>query len=109
MSDTPVAGMPGTWPWLEHLNAEDRALLVRVARDLGMHPERLQHDEVALALVLSHGATFDAVWNANDDDALLRVSPFLVFAAAVHRAWAHLQGARHVDEWIGARQRLPVL
>jgi hypothetical protein len=27
----------------------------------------------------------------------------------VHRAWAELQHATHVDEWIGPRRRLPVL
>jgi hypothetical protein len=39
---------------------------------------------------------------------LAAVSPFLVFATAIHRGWADVQEASHVNEWVGLRQRLPV-
>ena len=104
----PMTDLSGAWPWLEHLTPEDRTLLARAAQESGVDAERLRHDEAALAAVLSHPATFAVVWG-DGDEALLGASPFLVFATAVHRGWADLQGVHHVDEWVGARQRLPVL
>jgi hypothetical protein len=95
-------------PWLEHLTQADWDVLRRAAREAGVHAEDLPHDEAALAAVLVHPGTFSTICRA-DDEAWVGASPFLVFAAAVHRGWGDLQGARHVDEWVGARQRLPVL
>jgi hypothetical protein len=104
-----MSGISGTWGWLEHLTEDDRALLTRVGREAGIDPGRLQTDEAALAAVLCHPSVFGAVWTDRTDEALVRSSPFLVFATAVHRGWVDLQGARHVAEWVGTRQRLPVL
>jgi hypothetical protein len=58
---------------------------------------------------LAHPVAFDAVFSRADDDALVATSPFLTFALVVHRTWTELQTARHIDEWVGPRQRLPVL
>ncbi len=101
--------MSGPWPWLEHLTEADVALLARVGRNVGIEPARLRHDESALAAVLSHPAVFAAVWANRSDEAPVGPSPFLVFATAVHRAWVDLRTVRYVDEWVGVRQRLPVL
>jgi hypothetical protein len=43
-----------------------------------------------------------------EGDALLRASPFLVFAVLVHRAAQDLDHVRFVDEWIGPQRRVPI-
>jgi hypothetical protein len=96
-------------PWFEHLTQGDRDLVARAAQEAGIGVERLRRDEDALAAALAHHATFRIVWGDGGDDALLRASPFLVFAVAVHRAWSDVGQARHIEEWVGARQRVPVL
>jgi hypothetical protein len=95
--------------WYDHLSGGDLDLLGRVARSAGVRPDDVRHDPAALVRVLSHPAAFEAVFARPDDDVLLSTSPFLTFALVVHRGWVELQGAHHVDEWVGARQRLPVL
>jgi hypothetical protein len=102
-----VSGIAG---WLDHLGPGDLARVDEIARTAGLEGDRHHHDEAALGAVLVHPSAFATVWGDGDGDGWgVPASPFLVFATAVHRAWADLQGARHVDEWIGARQRLPVL
>jgi hypothetical protein len=104
-----MRAVSGADAWFEHLTEGDVALLVRVAGDAGIDVARLRNDDAALAALLSHPAVFTAVWADRSDEALVRSSPFLVFATAVHRGWVDLLTARHVDEWVGTRQRLPVL
>jgi hypothetical protein len=59
--------------------------------------------------VLAHPRAFETMFGPGDATAWLPASPFLAFAVLVHRGWQDLQHARYVDEWIGPRQRLPVL
>src|SRR5262249_10641218 len=66
-------------------------------------------DDDAMSRVLAHPATFEAVFGAASDEPLLRASPFLTFALVVHRGWAELRHATYVHEWVGPRERLPVL
>src|SRR5215218_5570779 len=40
--------------------------------------------------------------------ALHGVSPFLTFAAAVHRTAARMREASYIEEWVGPRRRVPV-
>lgn len=94
--------------WLDHLTDGDGQLLRQVAPAAGAEPAALGEGE-ALARVLAHPATFDAVFGSARSHAPPSASPFLVFAVAVHRGWAELRGTHHVDEWVGPRQRLPVL
>ncbi len=101
--------VPGTSGWWEHLTEADLEVLGAVAREAGIDAARLRQDDGALSAALAHPAAFAVVWADRRDEALVRISPFLVFATAVHRGWVELQTARHVDEWVGARQRLPVL
>src|SRR5438105_12437677 len=56
--------------------------------------------------VLDRSDTFDRIFGG---DPLFVASPFLVFAAAVHRTAADLDSATYVEEWLGPRQRIPVL
>jgi len=94
--------------WLEHLTTTDLDLLARVAPAAGVGPAELRCDDAAIGRVLAHPETYDAVL-APGDEALHAVSPFLTFAVVVHRGWAELHTASHVDEWVGPRRRLPVL
>jgi hypothetical protein len=95
--------------WWDHLTDEDRTLLAAVGGRIGLPVERMRADEAALASALAHPEVFDAVWGASvPDRGVVCISPFLVFATAIHRGWADLQQASHVAEWVGLRTRLPV-
>jgi hypothetical protein len=102
--------------WFEHFTPDDVALLARLAGRAGLDPPALRTRPDALAAVLAHPLAVAAVLGDGDPGgegdpgrALAAVSPFLLFAVVVHRGWADLQRAQHVDEWVGPRQRLPVL
>ncbi len=95
--------------WFDHLSERDRDFLRPLARRAGIAEPAVRRDAAALAHVLAHPATFDAMFGRPDDDNLLATSPFLTFAVIVHRAWSELASVGHVDEWVGVRQRLPVL
>ncbi len=99
----------GGQAWFDHLNDADLALIARVAPDAGVDPVDVRSDAGALLRVLAHRAAFDSVFKSPHEEALLPASPFLTFALLLHRGWAELLGAHHVDEWVGPRQRLPVL
>ena len=95
--------------WFEHLSERDLELLGRLAARAGVSPSDVGTDPAALTQVLAHPGAFEAVFANPDDETLVATSPFLTFALVVHRTWTELQTARHVDEWVGPRQRLPVL
>jgi hypothetical protein len=95
--------------WLEHLSDRDLDLLGRLAPRAGVSAAAVRTDPSALTRVLSDAAAFDAVFSRPDDETLVATSPFLTFALVVHRTWTELQTARHIEEWVGPRQRLPVL
>jgi hypothetical protein len=95
--------------WFENFSDTDRALLTRVGSLVGLGLDDMQRDPAALALVLAHQATYDAVFEAQQGEMFAVTSPFFVFSVVVHRGWSDLQGAMSVDEWVGVRQRLPVL
>src|SRR5687767_10386362 len=95
--------------WFDHLSDGDRDLLRRIASRIGTDPGDLGDTPDALARVLAHPLTFESVFSAGGEPVSAIVSPFLTFAVVVHRAWDELQHVSHVDEWVGPRQRLPVL
>jgi hypothetical protein len=99
----------GDWAWFDHLTADDWDVIGRIAPHTGADPGSLRGNADALTRVLSHPVAFETVFGQPDDHTVVAVSPFLAFALIVHRAWAELQHAGHVDEWVGPRQRLPVL
>jgi hypothetical protein len=85
--------------WLEHLGDGDLALLGRVTgRPAGPGQVGAQ---------LADPAAYDAVFDPRGDP-LLRASPFLVFALAVHRTAADLEAAAFVPEWRGRQQPVAV-
>jgi hypothetical protein len=94
--------------FLEHLSAHDLDLLRAVASRAGV-AAGVATDEDAIPRLLAQPALFDAVFDTATDEPLLPTSPFLTFALIVHRGWAELQRATYVNEWVGPRERLPVL
>jgi hypothetical protein len=95
--------------WFEHLSVGDLNLVARMAPAAGVDAGRARSDTGALLEVLAHPTAFDTMFAAPEATTWVPASPFLTFAIIVHRGWVELQHARHVDEWIGPRQRLPVL
>jgi hypothetical protein len=71
---------------------------------------RLRSDPQLVERVVGDGSTFERLFGPRRaDDPLILASPFLVFAVGVHRAAAELEEATFVPDWVGPRQRLPVL
>lgn len=91
---------------LEHLSDDDLRLLAANAEPPA-DPAGLRRDPDRVARLLASPRVFEAVM-ARSDEALVVLSPFLVFAVMVERAAADLAGASFVEEWAGPRQRLPV-
>ncbi len=96
---------PGDWTLLARaggFDGRDAAAAVARLRARPDEAERLLASESVARAVLGRGEPDDA-------DPLLRASPFLVFAVAVHRGVAELASATYVREWAGPRRRIPVL
>jgi hypothetical protein len=91
----------------EHLT--DRDLLALAGDRPDQVPALRRHPALVLDL-LDRPAVTDAVLEARRDEAgrFRHVSPFLVFAAAVHRAAGALVGRMHVPDRTAPRSRLPV-
>jgi hypothetical protein len=72
--------------------------------------DRLRRDPAALLALLEHPRVFQIVLAAGQDRSAhpQPVSPFLVFAVAVHRAAAELAGVGYVAERTSPRQRVPL-
>lgn len=97
--------------YLEHLSDPDLDLLAGAvrggmpggARDLRARPELVEE-------LLAEPSVLDRVLSPHpDDERLVAVSPFLVFAAAVNRTADELRRDRSFSEWLGPRRRVPVL
>ncbi len=99
---------------IEHMTPRDLAVLLRLAgvpeahhdaallRDPGIVDRTLASPEAAELLL--HGGDPDP-----DREPIVRASPFLTFAVAVERLREELRGATYVQEWVGPRQRIPLL
>lgn len=100
--------------YLEHLSPGDMEWLASRAQWPGeAHADavtRLRDDVSALEATLADPATEQALMprEGAEDEPLLHASPFLLFAVLVHRVHDELGRARHLDEWVGPRQRVPV-
>ncbi len=111
----------------EHLIDSDLALLARsvpeLRGDVAASVHRLRARPELIDELLPRGEVTAAVlggasgeagsdqqsrWPQAFSDPLLRASPLLVFAVAVHAAAVEITRARYLAEWAGVRQRLPV-
>lgn len=103
--------------YLPHLTARDLEVVVRLAGLPEMGP-----DEAAAALrrrpelideALASDAAAELMLGAGspggEREPVIATSPFLSFAVAVERVAAEVRDATYVAEWVGPRQRLPVL
>ena len=98
--------------YLEHLSDHDLELLARTASDMGTPGagvEELRSRPPMVEELLGRPEAFAAVFGVHGSgEPLLRASPFLVFALAVHRCAQDLRGLSFVHEWVGPRQRVAV-
>jgi hypothetical protein len=112
-------GTPALAAYLQHLSDDDLSALA-TATGREDRPEAIRSEPLLLAALLAAPRSFDALFGDRDDpapaheariqdDALLRASPFLIFAVMVERCRQDLRGAGHVAEWFGPRRRVPVL
>ena len=96
--------------YLEHLTDGDIAALVDVSRtgDMAGLREFLAEDSERLRGLLASDALYDMLLGSGHEEALLRASPFLVFAVLISRAHADLGKAPFVQEWVAPSRRVPV-
>jgi hypothetical protein len=90
--------------YLQHLTDADLALLAEPASAAAA----LRTEPTLLDAVLRSTRSFERVFGATESATIADVSPFLVFAVAVHRALDDLGDTRFVDERVGPRMRVPV-
>jgi hypothetical protein len=90
--------------YLEHLSDADLGLL---AAEAGSR-DAARHDPQQVETMIESPGLFRRLFATPGRDPLLQGSPFLLFAALVHRAARDLSQAAFVEEWVGPRQRVPV-
>jgi hypothetical protein len=103
--------------YLEHLLPADLEIALRLAglpeMDDAAARAMLRREPELLERVLASPAAAHLLLNAGADDPerepIIRASPFLTFAVAVERVADELRDATYVSEWVGPRQRLPLL
>jgi hypothetical protein len=103
--------------YLEHLGPADPALILSIAGrpglDAGAALAALRRDPALLERTLASPAAGALLLGGGADDpereAFVGASPFLTFAVAVERVADELRGATYVPEWVGPRQRIPLL
>ncbi len=93
--------------YLAHLTDADRLLLDELGDNTTSG--RLADDPATVEDLLASDEVYDAVFAAaRGGEAMIGVSPFLVFAVAINRAQREFARATYVQEWAGPRQRVPV-
>lgn len=114
------AGRPasaGGAGYLEHLWPGDLGVILRLASrpemETGPALALLRADPGLLERTLASPEAAELLLGGDagdpDREPLVRASPFLTFAAAVERVCAELREATYVPEWVGPRQRVPLL
>jgi hypothetical protein len=98
---------------MEHLSDGDLAMLGGLSGPGQVLPgdgyRLLRSQPGRLEALLADPSVFEAVFVIpGPRDSLLTVSPFLIFALAVHKCSLELADATHVREWLGPHQRIPV-
>lgn len=96
--------------YIEHFTDADLGLLVEVSktRDLDGFRKFISESPNRLRDLLGSEPTYDALFGGSEEEALLRASPFLIFAVLISRAHADLTKAQFVDEWLAPSRRVPV-
>jgi hypothetical protein len=96
--------------YLEHLSDTDLALLAAAGgfASAGDLSAELRADPARLDGILGDPSVYATLFGAGEQDALLRASPFLVFAVLVARSAIDLTQTRFVQEWVGPGRRVPM-
>jgi hypothetical protein len=96
--------------YLAHLGDADLQWLAAAA-GVPLRPTELRTEPVRVLDLLDRPEVRRALLTPGRDDAdrLAFVSPFLVLAVAVHAAAVEVAETGRVPEWVGLRQRLPLL
>ena len=92
--------------YVQHLTDADLELLARAA-GVSLRPAELRSAPGQVPRLFDRPEVFHAIFGPSSER-VLGVSPFMAFAAVVHRAAAELASASHVVERSGARHRVPV-
>lgn len=97
-------------PYLEHFSDADLSLLAAAAgnRSAADLLSDLRANAGYLEALLSDSRVFAALFASPEHDALLRASPFLIFAILIHRAAADLARTGFVQEWVAPGRRVPM-
>ena len=103
--------------YVEHLLPGDLEIVLRLAgvpqMDDAEARELLRREPEMLRRALASPEAAHLLLNSGADDPerepLVHASPFLTFAVAVERVADELRDATYVSEWVGPRQRLPLL
>ncbi|HSJ73704.1 MAG TPA: hypothetical protein VK904_05255 [Miltoncostaeaceae bacterium] len=111
------SGGGGFGGYLEGLTPGDLAMVLRLAgrppAEAGDALAMLRRQPGLVEETLASPAAAEMLLRSVPDDpereAFVTASPFLVFAVAVERVAADLREATYVSEWVGPRQRLPLL
>lgn len=97
--------------YAEHLSDADLVILADAAPlpavPPGEAPRRLRANPQLIEQALASPGTFERLF-ADPGEILVRASPFVVFAVAVHHTLDELGRARFVEERVGSRMRVPV-
>jgi hypothetical protein len=99
-----------TASYLEHLTDDDLAVLCRSElgrASSGEYRRWVGARRGGIEGLLGSREVFEALF-VLDRGALIRVSPFLAFGVAVHRAAQELRSAAYVPEWVGVGRRTPL-
>lgn len=99
-------GRPVGSDYVEHLTDKDLEVLAAAA-GVPARPSELRAAPGQVPALFDRPEVFFAVL-APGREPVLTVTPFMVFAAVVHRAAADLASASHVVERAGARDKVPV-
>jgi hypothetical protein len=99
-------GRPVGSEYAEHLTDKDLEVLAAAA-GVPARPAELRRAPGQIPRLFDRPEVFLAIFGPSTQR-VLGVSPFMAFAAVVHRAAAELESASHVVERSGARDRIPV-
>lgn len=103
--------MPSTMPYLDRLSTRELAFLARYTAYPGSPEEirlRWHAAPEEFDQLLRSRALFNDLFEATDPEALVQLSPFLVFAVLMARASSDVMNTAFVDEWLGPGRRVPV-
>lgn len=93
---------------LDHLSDADLAFMAEAVRAPRTSPAELRARPEEVSALLAQPAVFEALFRPQQEQLVLRPSPFLAFACVVERATQDLRTTASVAEPVGSGRRVPV-